>query len=71
MRCRRREITQQISEVRAFKSHPALTLAGTCLARLLIRGEELARTEERTNADMPSAPVKAVSLGLVQCSRPD
>ena len=38
LRKRRREIAQQISEVKAFKDHPALTKAGTHLAGLLVCG---------------------------------
>ena len=37
LRERRREIARQISQVRAFKDHPALTEVGTHLARLLVR----------------------------------
>ena len=36
MRGRRYEITQQISEVRVFKDHPALTEVGICFVRLLV-----------------------------------
>ena len=36
MRKRRCEIGRQISEVRAFKAHPALTDVGTCFAGLLV-----------------------------------
>jgi HEXXH motif-containing protein len=35
---RRREVARQISEVRAFKDHPALTGAGSCLSGLLLGG---------------------------------
>ena len=35
---RRCEIAQQISEVRAFKDHPALTEVGFCFAGLLVQG---------------------------------
>ena len=38
MRTRRWEIAQQISEVKAFKDHPALTKVGTRLAGLLVCG---------------------------------
>ena len=38
IRERRCEIAQQISEVRAFKDHPALTEVGFCFAGLLVQG---------------------------------
>ena len=37
---RRCEIAQQISEVKAFKDHPALTEVGTRLAGLLVCGQK-------------------------------
>ena len=49
MRRRRCEIAQQISEVKAFKDHPALTEVGSCLAGLLVFGD--GPTEMTINID--------------------
>jgi len=51
LRRRRGEIRRQISEVEAFRGHPALTDAGACFAELLILGDGANDTTKEIESD--------------------